>query len=257
MYNSTKYNDISDLIDKEKGKTAIVCGLGPSLKKYLKLVENNELGHQIISCNDVDVMTNIKPNYWVFANSAESSINYMHDRINSLGECNIVYADSVDPLDRKTVDHLLERSYYGYDQRHFSGIPCTSDRSYPCCKNIIEGRKTIQEILMNYTGYDKHYGGGDTVALHMVSLSVLLGCDKIYITGCDLNMKNGYVNNDVLSDHNKGYLLNYDDFEDYQERIQSDFNIINESAKKIGTRIYSLVDDSIINNVFEKTDNID
>jgi len=254
MYKSSKYRDINNLIDSEKDRKAIVCGLGTSLGRYLNRIENDE-EHVIISCNDVDIMTNIKPDYWVFANSAESNINYMHSRINSMKDSKIVYADSVDPLDRKTVDHLINGIYYGYDQRHFSNLPCTP--MMPCCNNIIENRKTIQETLMGYTGYDLHYGGGDTVALHMVSLAILTGCKKIYIAGCDLNMKNGYVNNDALSEYDKAYLLDHDDFRDYIERIESDFNIINESAKNIGVEIYSLVDNSVINNVFKKIESLD
>ena len=100
MYKSTKYRDINNLIDSEKDRKAIVCGLGPSLGRYLYRIENDN-EHEIISCNDVDIMTKIKPDYWVFANSAESNINYMHSRINSMRDSKIVYADSVDPLDRK------------------------------------------------------------------------------------------------------------------------------------------------------------
>ena len=91
----------------------------------------------------------------------------------------------------------------------------------------------------------------------MVSLAILTGCKKIYIAGCDLNMKNGYVNNDALSEYDKAYLLDHDDFRDYIERIESDFNIINESAKNIGVEIYSLVDNSVINNVFKKIESLD
>ena len=40
-------------------------------------------------------------------------------------------------------------------------------------------------INNNHTNYDKLYGTGDTVAVHMLSLAILLGCKKIYITGGD------------------------------------------------------------------------
>ena len=60
---------------------------------------------------------------------------------------------------------------------------------YNCCKNIINNRLTIQEELMKYTKSEIHYSSANTVAMHMLAFSILLGCKTIYLFGLDLNYK--------------------------------------------------------------------
>lgn len=229
--------DLRDYLNKEENKIAYVCAMGPSLKKYLDVIDNQNA--IIISCSDVDTMTNIIPNYWVFANSIYTA-QVMNDRWKKFPNTTIVHADSVDVTHTSWIHTNVTNNYIGYDQRHFDNSTCNNCPNN--CVNFVENRKTIQELLMEYTGFDKRYGGGCTVAVHCVSLAILLGCKEIYIFGCDLNYSLGYVDEKTT---------NNDSFEPWMNFIMEDFTIIQNSAKKIGVNIYNMSEVSRIKEIFE------
>lgn len=235
----SKYKPLESIIDTKKGLTAYACAMGPSLKEYIQEVETNSKNNVIVTCSDFHTMTKIKSDYWVFANSVYT-VPRMKDIINQLPETKLVYADSVDPTPRENVNKLLEKEFIGYDQRHFQNKKCTECPNG--CSNQIDGRKTIQELLMDYTGYDQMYGPGDTVALHVLALSVLLGCKKIYLFGVDLDYSLGYVDNRTT---------NSDSFNPYLNNIIKDFDIINKSAKNIGVEVYNMSKISPLKSIIE------
>lgn len=237
-----------------KDKIGFVCGMGPSLKPYLNhLVKasSDKQSNVFISCNDFDLMTNINADYWVIANSVLTINNFYH-RFNKKSNTTIVYAESVDMTDRDFVSKTLKINYVPYDQRHFGGMNCNdlvnsnlkSLGGYApngtCCKHIIKERRTIQETLMDITGYEKHYGTGNSVAVHMLSLAVILGLNPIYMCGVDLDYSKGYID---------GKTFNPDSFDPWMDRIMDDFTIINESAKKIGIEIINLSQESILSKI--------
>lgn len=229
--------DLTDFINKEQNKVAYVCAMGPSLKKYLDFINNPDV--VVISCSDVDKMTNIIPNYWVFANSINNA-PYMNSRWKLFENTTIVHADSVDTTPSSWIKENVTNKYIGYDQRHWNNSTCKNCPNN--CVNFVEGRKTIQELLMDYTSYEEKYGGGCTVALHCVSLAILLGCKEIYIFGCDLNYQLGYVDDKTSNDGS---------FEPSMNGILKDFTIIKNSAEKIGVKIYNMSEISPLKNIFE------
>lgn len=232
--------NLTDLINSEESKTAVICGLGPSLGDSMEWIINNKNELTIISCNDVDRVTNLYPNYWVFANSVDT-IQKMSDRLSKYPNSIVVHADSVDLTPKEwIVNNFKSNDYIGYDQRHFNNQKCTNCSNG--CANLIDGRKTIQELLQQYTTHDKIYSAGDTVAVHMLSLAVLLGCKKIYVTGVDLDYTKGYYNTSYK---------NNDSFDPYLNNILNDFKIINESAKKIGTEIINLSTNSVLSTILK------
>lgn len=199
----------NDIINKEKGKIAIVVGLGPSLLPDLEKIKKLDLDkYVIISCNDVDLITDLNFNYWVWANSIDN-IEKTYIRLNRK-KSTLVFADSVDPTPRNRFQSLLECDYLPYDQRHFNGNHCTWGNGLngraSCCNNMVDGRLTIQEELKKYCNFQESYGGGETVAVHMLSLAILLGCKEIYITGVDLDYSKGYVNGKSHYDSFNQYL---------------------------------------------------
>jgi hypothetical protein len=221
--------DLKDYWNFELGKTAVICGLGPSLSESIDWIKNNENDLVIISCNDVDLLTNLTPNYWVHANSVDT-IYKLSDRFSKYPNSVIVHADSVDSTPRQWINNNFKSNVYiGYDQRHFNGLSCPNCANG--CANLIKERKTIQEQLKDYTNFDSKYSTGDTVAVHMLALAVLLGCNKIYITGVDLDYTKGYYNTNFI---------NHDTFDPYLSNILNDFKIINDSAKNIGVEIINL-----------------
>lgn len=201
--------------------------LKPDLKKLIELSDSDT--YRFISCNEVDKIDGLRFDYWVLANTT-FTIERQHERLNN-GSAKIVYADSTDLTDRDLVDKLLFQDYLPYDQRHFSSKPC-HDSTIPCCKHIIKGRLTIQEYLQKITGHHLHYSTGNTVALHMLAVAVILGLNPIYMIGVDLDYSMGYVDDTIPA--------NADSFDPYYLNILHDFRIIRDSAKKIGIEIINL-----------------
>ena len=231
---------LNDIINNEHGKTAFVCGLGPSLSDTIDHIRKNRENIILISCNDIDTMTDLQPDYWVFANSMQT-FPFMLDRFKKNTGTTIVHSDSVDTTPREWIEKNLNGlKYVGYDQRHFNNSKCNDCPNR--CGNFIDGRLTIQEELQNFTHHSEKYGSGDTVAVHMLALSILLGCKKIYITGIDLDYTKGYYNTNVT---------NHDSFDPYLNNILNDFRIIQDSAKKLGVKIYNTSNVSPLKNIID------
>ena len=236
-----KYN-FEQVKNKHEDKIAFVCGLGPSLSESMDYIIKNRSDIVLVSCNDIDVASNLVPNYWVFANSHQTA-NFMYDRFKKLPDVTIVHSDSVDITPRWWIEERMKNfNYIGYDQRHFDNKKCKNCPNN--CDNFIDGRLTIQEELQKFTGHSEKYSTGDTVAVHMLALSILLGCKNIYISGVDLDYKKGYYQSYMAP-------VMVTEFEPYLENILNDFRIINDSAKKIGVQIINTNNDSIIKTIFE------
>ena len=232
--------------NKHNDKVAFVCGLGPSFSENIDYVKTKRNEIILVSCNDIDLLTDLQPDYWVWANS-HSPAHMIYDRFKKLPESIIVHSDSVDVTPRWWIEQKLKNlNYIGYDQRHFNNQKCNNCPNG--CDNFIEGRLTIQEELQKFTGNDEKYSSGDTVAVHMLALSILLGCKKIYITGVDLDYKKGYFNS-----YRAPMLVT--EFDPYIDNILNDFRIINDSAKKIGVEIINLSLDSRLSEII-KTEKI-
>jgi hypothetical protein len=238
--------DLTDIIGSHKGLPGFVCGLGPSLGKYLDVFSKMSLnkGKNIfICCNEFDEMTNIDADYWVIANSV-LVVEKFYNKFNGKPNTTLVYSDSVDLTNRDAVESLIKVDYIPYDQRHFYGLNCGTTAA-GCCGHIINGRLTIQEHLMKISEYSEHYSAGSTVALHMLSLAVIMGLNPIYLVGVELDYRKGYVK--------PGY-VNHDSFDQHLTEILNDFRIINESAKKMGVEIINLSTESHLNKIMTTKD---
>lgn len=227
------------IINKESDKIGMCVATGPSLKPYLdnliELSKSND-NYCFLSTNHYDSMFDLKAKYRVVANSV-LTIDKEYKRFNSTNNT-LLYADSVDTTNRYLVKNLLTIEYIPYDQRHYGTKTCKHKSK--CCDHIIDGRLTIQEELQKYTKNNRHYGDGSTVALHMISFAILMGCKEIYLFGVDLNYNLGYVNPNFK---------NSGSFNPNINDILSDFKIIKESADNIGVKVYSTCKNSPINNV--------
>lgn len=247
--------DFKDIQDTRGGE-CYVLGLGPSLNRHWdKLV--NVPSDRIITCNDMDQLSSLKFDYWVIAQPADegnpASVQNAYNRYNTSKV--LFYTDCLDTT--KTPDELLTCDYIGYDQRHFKQEPCGPRMR--CCDGI-QDRLTIQEEFQKYCGADDHYGAGDTVAVHMLSIAVMLGFREIYITGVDLDYTEGYFNNPPINkdfpywsiDQRKRMgMSSINRTPMMVERIIEDMKIIRDSAKLVGANIYSLDNNLKINEVFK------
>ncbi len=275
--------EFSDILNRESGKTGFVLGLGPSLRAHLpmlKQAEKDKSKNAIISCNNIDLMTDIDFDYWMLAQPAEESnpfcIKNGWRRYNARKNTLFMYTDCLDLTPRSTVADLLTCDYIGYDQRHYNNEPCgwgtLPGGHHTCCAAMVPGRLNIQEEFKKYI--DTHipplspgenqgaalslpkgeaYGCGDTVGVHMVALAVMLGLNPIYITGIDLDYTQGYVNNDVDIAQFRTQLgmSNMNHVPAIIERILADYRLINDCAKRIRTKIYCLDKGLKISDIFE------
>jgi hypothetical protein len=171
----------------------------------------------------------------------------IYDRFRKLPNTTIVHSDSVDIKPRWWIEQKLKNlNYIGYDQRHFNNQKCNN---FPNgCDNFIEGRLTIQEELQKFTNNVEKYSAGDTVAVHMLALSILLGCKKIYVSGVDLDYKKGYFGSYMTP-------ISATEFDSTIPNILNDFRIINDSAKRIGVEIINTSLDSRLSEIL-KTEKI-
>ena len=235
-------HNFESIKNKHEGNTAFVCGLGPSFSENIDFIKTKRNEIILVSCNDIDLLTDFEPDYWVFANSNQSAY-FMLKRFKNLLNTTIVHSDSVDTTPRWWIENEMKNlNYIGYDQRHFNNQKCNNCPNG--CNNFIDGRLTIQEELQKFTGHNEKYGTGDTVAVHMLALSILLGCKKIYITGVDLDYKKGY-----FGSYRQPDLVT--EFDPFLDNILKDFNIINESAKKLGVEIINLSQSSHLSKVLK------
>ena len=58
---------LKEIINTEKNKISFVCGLGPSLTESINYIKRKRKDIVLISCNDIDLVTGLSPDYWVFA----------------------------------------------------------------------------------------------------------------------------------------------------------------------------------------------
>lgn len=250
---------IEELLNLHQDKNCHVAGHGPSLQPYLNELSNLDKSKDIIfSINDVDTFTNLYPDYWLTTNP-DYSVPMMYQRINRFENTTFIYSDVVDGTDKEVVKSLLKVKYYSFDNFHFNSQPnifyvkgwngrLGCKRGWlNCCDNIIDGRLTVQEYLQKISGYDHHYSTCDTNILHALAFSVILGCKNIYLYGVDLDYKMGYVNG-CMTDG--GGATHGDTFDPWIDRLQSDFYIINESAKMLDIKIHYLGFNEYLKRIF-------
>jgi hypothetical protein len=176
-------------------------------------------------------------------NNVDNSNNMMH--LINYYKTTWIYADSVDLTNYEWIDNNIQTNYLPYDQRHFDGKECCVCQSYGCKKYLQPQRLTIQEELMKYTNYHKRYESGHTVALHSMAFSILMGLSEIYLTGFDFNYRLGYAYNNT---NRRTGPDNYFDNNMYGGDILKDIQVIADSAKNIGIKVYNSNKQSTWNN---------
>lgn len=246
---------MEELLNIHTDKIAHVVGHGPSLKPHLDdLLKLDKSNNIILSLNDIDICTNLYPDYWITTNP-DFSIPNVYERINKFKNTTFIYSDINDRTDKDIVKSLLKVKYYSFDNFHFKSKPnimyingeefgCNraAKSGINCCDNIIPGRLTIQEYLQKISGYKYHYSTGDSTILPVLAFSIIMGCKKIYLYGVDLDYQGGYVNGSSGQKQSFNYHMN---------RLKSDFYIINESAKMLDIKITYLGFNSDLKGIFE------
>ena len=109
-----------------------------------------------------------------------------------------------------------------------------------CC-HMREGEgATLQETLQRHTGHEQHIGVGQTVGLFCVAFAILMGFEKIYIVGLDLDYTLGYAKGGdkpyyIPNIGNVGHWRYV-----FKEFLLDDMRILRESAELAGAKIVNL-----------------
>ena len=266
--------DICDIINKHKGKSALVIGNGPSLTPEIKKNLHNLNPESIVTfgMNYWFEYYNKTPDYWIMADPGLT----LPKVISEIKKFNIpvLYPDVVDLTPRKFIDENqitclpFDRMHYNNQDRG-ENLPWyekfknwNDPIEHYCCQGFIKDRKSIQEEFGIYCNSDnidfpfrkrklldfnaplnetilRTYGPGRSVILHGLSFATMMGCDSIYVIGFDWDYTKGYsgqinTNDDYTLLSDPPNLLGFSD------DVMEDLNIIKELAKNIGTNIYNL-----------------
>ena len=187
-------NDFRHLLNKELGKKCLILGGSPSIKN----IDFEKFDGIIISMGSIPVGLKEQRHvdYWIVANSIFPLPDKHYKSLNEFIDTTLVFASSVSnsivSTDYNKIKKNLKIPWFEYDQRHFNGLDCNKQNDYRfdfdkplnCCqhkKNI-----TIQEYLQEIYKRNSHYSTASTVAIHSLSMAIILGCKEIYIAGVDL-----------------------------------------------------------------------
>ena len=117
---------IEDIIDRHKGKPAVVCGHGPSLGEHKQDIESLQKQDKLVrfSVNNWYDYFSSPPDYWVLSNTEpEYHISLSHERMNE-AMATLIYSIDGDPTPDNQAQELLNCDYLPYDQRHFKHRDC-------------------------------------------------------------------------------------------------------------------------------------
>lgn len=195
-------NDFRHLLNKELGKKCLILGGSPNIKN----IEFENFDGIIISMGNIPVRIKEKRHvdYWMVANSIFPLPDKHYKILNEFFNTTLVFASSVSnsivSTDYNKIKQNLKIPWFEYDQRHFNGLDCNKQNDYRfdfdkplnCCQH--KKPITIQEYLQKIYKRNSHYSTASTVAIHSLSMAIILGCKEIYIAGVDLPIyKKDYV----------------------------------------------------------------
>jgi hypothetical protein len=230
--------EFKDIINIHRGKKALILGHGPSLNKITgHIMDFRKKGGITFGFNQWYHFYSTAPTYWVLANTVTTVKNQVNKMNEYKDTTTVLWAESVDSTDPEWARINLKCDFLSYDQRHFQGKPCAYNKKCVCNLRFKKGTVTLQQQLMNLSGMSYHYGSGDTVALHAVAFSVIMGCNPIYLTGIHLDYRKGYAKSKKNIPLN-GKALKI--FDGVKKRIIKDMGIIKEAADRRGIQIINL-----------------
>ena len=186
-----KIENFDYFYNKDKDKKCLILGGGLSIQN----IDFKNFDGIIISMGDVPIRLQDECNidYWINANSVFPIPDVDYKTINKFKNTILLFAHSVSrKLDYSVIKNRLKITWFEYDQRHFRGRSCNDqidyrfdlDEKLECCNHI--GSTTIQEYLQQKYNTIEHYSTASTVAIHALSLAIILGCKTIYIGGVEI-----------------------------------------------------------------------
>jgi hypothetical protein len=183
--------NFSEIIKNKNNEPCVIVGPGPTMLDF----PYKDFDGTIITIGDAALRGRdiLVPDFWVCSNShfPVPEINYHLDIINSFNETIFVFAESelYGLLWKKSDEYLnknLKINWLMFDERHFNGKSCFPRKQ--CCDLIKtrSGVHTIQELVSKIFKSKEVAKQGGTVFEYALCLSLILGCNPIYIQGVDL-----------------------------------------------------------------------
>ena len=186
-----KIKNFDYFYNKDKGKKCLILGGAPSIHS----IDYRNFDGIIISMGDVPMrlQNQCSVDYWINANSVFPIPDVDYEVINKFKNTTLLFAHTIlRKLDYSVIKSKLKVTWFEYDQRHFGSQPCNNqidsrfylNEKQECCDCI--GPITIQEFLQEKYNTIEHYSTASTVAIHALSLAIILGCKTIYIGGVEI-----------------------------------------------------------------------
>ncbi len=225
-----KINNLDFFYNKEKGKKCLILGGAPSVSS----IDYKNFDGIIISMGDIPIrlQSQCTVDYWMNANSVFPIPDIDYKAINKLKNTTLLFAHTaLRKLDYSVIESKLKINWFEYDQRHFGSRPCNNqidprfdlNEKQECCDYI--GPTTIQEFLQEKYNTTEHYSVGSTVAIHALSLAIILGCKTIYIGGVELPFDerdyNHYGKDSIID-----FFNDYDGWKISKFKIRTFFSVI-------------------------------
>tara|TARA_S200002703_G_scaffold159827_2_gene174953 strand:+ start:4587 stop:5417 length:831 start_codon:yes stop_codon:yes gene_type:complete len=256
---------MEDIIDKHKGKPAVISCHGPSGDEHIDKINDLHQKNKVVVFGVNEWWAFEKhpiPDYWIRAHTGANggyTIEKDFDYFNKWTESRIplLNCDTVDQTSLDTAKQVLTCPYLPFDNRHFNGKTCAENYEEvewyigsknftffkDCCNR--KGRLTIQEEFKKYTKSNELVSSNTgTAAVHMIIFAILMGCSPIYINGMDLDY---FGKGGVYGKLKDG--ISFDNFTPgskvwkngiRRKFIKRDYDVINKSAKGIGVDILNL-----------------
>tara|TARA_Y100000310_G_scaffold205335_1_gene205684 strand:- start:242 stop:1120 length:879 start_codon:yes stop_codon:yes gene_type:complete len=262
---------IKDIINKHKGKPAIIAAHGPSGDENIDKINDLHKKNKVIIFGMNEwwaFKDHPTPDYWIRCHTGSNGGWHMEKENDQswfqLGTCmgNVPFlnADTVDRTPLSITKKVINGPYLPYDTKHVGGKTCEENyeeldrfmskrlvKFFPeCCDR--KGRLTIQEELSKYCDYDELISASPyTVSVYAIIFGILMGCNPIYINGMELDYDTDAGCYGKLVD-DKDWKTVFPDFQPgpqvwkgwRREWMEEDFNIINKSAENIGVEIINL-----------------
>jgi hypothetical protein len=186
--------NFSDIVNKHINKPCLIVGPGPTMANF----PYDKFKGTIISVGDAAIRGKdlFVPNYWVSSNShfPVPEIDFHLEIINSFINTTFLFAQTelyafLWDKSQNYLNNNLKVNWLMYDERHHKGYRCFPNKK--CCTliNNREGFFTIQEFVSKIYKHDQVAKQGGTVFEYALCLSLILGCNPIYIQGIDIPFK--------------------------------------------------------------------
>jgi len=229
--------DLENIKDKESGKIGIALGLGPSLRSVLPVIEKMNIDNRdkasFYSCNMFNSMMAVQTDYWVVCNPQKCMhLAVAYNRYNSQ-DATFVFTPRINGFTIKEAEDLLTVDY----------IPI-SDQPV--------GDMSLSQYLKDYTNSEAPYPPVESVIIHMIALAIISGCKEVYISGVDLDYKNGYVKEGAHKDgvHLGKTFMNAG----ARTRTINHIRFLRSCAKNVGCELYTLNETGPLSEILEFKD---